>query len=105
MDLLQKFENLPGLQLDLTDKYVKALNAFAKEIELVGGVYEKDKMNPEIPRNMSPIAGRISWIRQLFARVELPMRAFSKKPSILKVRFLKACFVHRYVCLKAQSTD
>jgi len=80
-----KFENFAGLDLDLTDKYRLALNAFLKDVDHVGAIYERDKHGPELQRNMSPIAGRIAWVRQLYARIESPMNAFRKKPEILKV--------------------
>lgn len=80
-----KLENVPGLDLDLTDKYHRALNAFLKDVNHVGAVYERDKHGPELQRNASPIAGRITWVRQLYARIESPMNAFRTKPEILKV--------------------
>jgi len=50
----------------------------------VAAIYEKNKHDPEILRNISPVAGRIGWVRQLYRRIETPMMVFSKMSNILK---------------------
>lgn len=34
-------------------------------------------------RNLPPIAARISWSRQLYRKIEMPMKHFKRKPEIL----------------------
>ena len=79
---------MPGLNIDLSVKYKQILKAFQTEIQTVAAIYEKNKHDPEILRNISPVAGRIGWVRQLYRRIETPMMAFSKMSDILKVSSL-----------------
>jgi dynein heavy chain len=37
-------------------------------------MYEKDKHDPPIPRNLPPVAGNITWSRHLLKRIEEPMK-------------------------------
>jgi len=76
---------MPGLNIDLSVKYKQILKAFQTEIQTVAAIYEKNKHDPEILRNISPVAGRIGWVRQLYRRIEAPMMVFSKMSNILKV--------------------
>jgi len=78
---------MPGLNIDLSVKYKQILKAFQTEIQTVAAIYEKNKQDPEILRNISPVAGRIGWVRQLYRRIETPMMVFSKMSNILKVSF------------------
>uniref|UniRef100_A0A8C8LR66 Dynein heavy chain 5, axonemal-like n=1 Tax=Oncorhynchus tshawytscha TaxID=74940 RepID=A0A8C8LR66_ONCTS len=84
LDLLSKFENGVGKQLDLTDKYMAVLQHYSRDLELVRKLYQKQKDNPPIPRNMPPVAGKIMWSRQLFRKIELPMSILKNKMVILK---------------------
>jgi len=83
--MLQKFEAMPGLKIDLNIKYQQILKSFVGELQETAEVYEANKANPEVLRNMSPTAGRIAWARQLYDRIEKPMGMFSKQPHLLKV--------------------
>lgn len=47
-------------------------------------MYEKNKTDPILPRNLPPISGRIAWSRQLFKRITNPIQQFYKKADILK---------------------
>jgi dynein heavy chain len=85
MEMLGKFESMPGLRIDLSNKYMQVLKTFAAELQSIAAIYEANKTNPDILRNMSPTAGRIAWSRQLYERIELPMSAFQKHPHLLKV--------------------
>jgi len=55
---LEKFEQIKGIELDLWDKYMKALLQFGKEVEIAKKLYEKHKEDPPIPRNMPPVYSR-----------------------------------------------
>ena len=83
---------MPGLNVDLSVKYKQILKAFQTEIQTVAAIYEKNKHEPEILRNISPVAGRIAWVRQLYRRIETPMMVFSKM-NILKVSYLSSATV------------
>ena len=87
IELLIKFESITGPALDLRDKYVSVLHHYGRDLEAVRKLYQKQKNEPIIPRNLPPISGRISWARQLFRKIETPMKVFKKKPDILKVQW------------------
>ena len=38
--------------------------------------YQRHKDDPPIPWDMPPVAGKISWARQLFRRIQEPMDVF-----------------------------
>ena len=88
LELLGKFEKIKGAQLNLNDKYMRVLANYGRDLETVRKFYQKGKEDPPILRNVPPIAGKIVWARQLYRRIEQPMRAFKAKPEILKVRFI-----------------
>jgi dynein heavy chain len=46
---------------------------FAKDVEMVQGIYERGKRRPMLPRGAPPVAGHILWARQLLRRIEPPM--------------------------------
>lgn len=47
-------------------------------------LYEKNKVEPTLSRNLPPISGRIAWSRQLYRRITNPIKQFSRRPDILK---------------------
>jgi len=64
---------------------MKVLTSYGQDLEQVRTVYQTERASPNTPRNLPPIAGRIAWARQLFRRIEAPMKVFKKNPDILKV--------------------
>ena len=85
LELLIKFESISGPALDLKEKYMRVLNMYARDLESVRKQYQKHKSEPLIARNLPPISGKIAWARQLYRKIEAPMKIFKKKPDILKV--------------------
>ncbi len=81
-----KFENISGPALDLKEKYMKVLSGYGRDLESVRKQYQKNKTEPMVARNLPPIAGKIAWARQLYRKIEGPMKVFKKKPDILKVK-------------------
>ncbi len=47
-------------------------------------MYEKNKAEPSLSRNLPPISGRISWARQLYRRITTPIKQFAKQPDVIK---------------------
>ena len=47
-------------------------------------MYEKNKTEPILSRNLPPISGRIAWSRQLYRRITTPIKQLSKRPEIMK---------------------
>jgi len=84
--LLEKFAKIGACQLDVTAKYMNVLSSYGQDLEQVRVTYESEKTSPAAPRNLPPVTGRIAWARQLFRRIDDPMKTFKKNPDILKVR-------------------
>ncbi|XP_052229952.1 dynein axonemal heavy chain 5-like isoform X5 [Dreissena polymorpha] len=84
ISLLMKFEklNLPGLPI--TEKYARILAHYGRDIEMVSKIYQKNKNEPPVARDLPPIAGKISWSRQLFRRIQEPMEIFQQQPKLLE---------------------
>lgn len=85
LEVLEKFETISKVQLDLTDRYLQVLAIYGRDLESIRKIYQKHKTDPQIPRNLPPIAGKIAWARQLYRKIENPMKVFKNKPEILKV--------------------
>ncbi|KAI5624125.1 dynein heavy chain 5, axonemal, partial [Silurus asotus] len=81
--LLLKFEDTVGQQVDLRQKYGVVLQHFANDLEQVRKVYKNHKDNPPLVRNMPPVAGKITWSRHLYRKLESPMEMLKKKMEIL----------------------
>uniref|UniRef100_A0AAV2L334 AAA+ ATPase domain-containing protein n=1 Tax=Knipowitschia caucasica TaxID=637954 RepID=A0AAV2L334_KNICA len=78
LPLLSQFQTLPGLELKPFN--LQLLQMFHRELEQIRKVYEREKEEPRLGRNMPPVAGRILWSRQLFSKMEVPMMLL--KPSL-----------------------
>lgn len=85
MNLLGKFEHISAPQFNINAKYLRILCSYGRDLETVRKIYQNEKSEPVVSRNLPPIAGRISWARQLYRRIETPMKIFRQKPEILKV--------------------
>jgi dynein heavy chain len=84
IDLLHNFQLIEFIGIDLTKHHQMAISMFAKEVEEVKRFYTADRADPPIPWAMPPLAGRITWARHLFSRIEKPMKALqSLKPELL----------------------
>jgi len=81
-----KFEKIDACQLDVAAKYTKVLLLYGQDLEQVRVLYQIEKSNPSTSRNLPPVSSRIAWARQLFRRIEAPMKLFMMHPDILKVR-------------------
>ena len=87
VELLGKFEAITGSNLDMNEKYMKVLMNYSRDLESIRKLYQKFKQDPMIPRNLPPVAGKIAWARQLYRKIEGPMKVFKTKPEILKVSY------------------
>ncbi|XP_053402509.1 dynein axonemal heavy chain 5-like isoform X4 [Mercenaria mercenaria] len=84
INLLIKFEKLNLPNLPIQEKYQRILSQYGKDIEMVSKIYQKNKNEPPVARDLPPIAGKISWSRQLFRRIQEPMEIFQQQPSLLE---------------------
>lgn len=59
---------------------------YEDDVERIGEIYEAEKSKPPIVRNVPPIAGAVSWVRQLLNRIEQPMNILSSKSTVNQLR-------------------
>nr|Q39575.1 RecName: Full=Dynein gamma chain, flagellar outer arm [Chlamydomonas reinhardtii]7KZM_C Chain C, Dynein gamma chain, flagellar outer arm [Chlamydomonas reinhardtii]7KZN_C Chain C, Dynein gamma chain, flagellar outer arm [Chlamydomonas reinhardtii]7KZO_C Chain C, Dynein gamma chain, flagellar outer arm [Chlamydomonas reinhardtii]8GLV_AD Chain AD, Dynein gamma chain, flagellar outer arm [Chlamydomonas reinhardtii]8GLV_AX Chain AX, Dynein gamma chain, flagellar outer arm [Chlamydomonas reinhar len=82
LSLLAQFQAImqrETLQQDLENKYMVIFQNYAKDLDAVQKLYEKNKYEPPVPRNAPPVAGNIMWARQLLRRIEAPMQLAQNK--------------------------
>ncbi|XP_069476735.1 dynein axonemal heavy chain 5-like [Ambystoma mexicanum] len=84
LGLLMKFERIGKDHLDFTEKHMLVLQRYSRDLEMVRKLYQKQKDNPPTPRNVPPVTGKIMWARQLFRKVDVPMKFLKIKPDVLK---------------------
>ncbi|XP_052062310.1 dynein axonemal heavy chain 5-like isoform X2 [Mytilus californianus] len=82
--LLRKFEKLDLPNLGINEKFHRILSHYGRDIEMVSKIYQKNKNDPPVARDLPPIAGKISWARQLFRRIQEPMEIFQQQPRLLE---------------------
>ena len=58
---------------------MQVLHNYGRDLETVRKLYQKQKNEPIIPRNLPPISGKISWARQLYRKIEKPMKEFKRR--------------------------
>ncbi|NXR45576.1 DYH8 protein, partial [Hippolais icterina] len=85
LQLLQRFQNLnmPCLQEETARTIGCILQHYTAELEATKKIYQSQKDDPPLARNMPPIAGKILWVRQLFRRINGPISYFHKHSDIL----------------------
>ena len=70
--------------LDIADRYRHIIIMYVKDLEFIQRVYNKNKENPPIPRDLPPIAGKIAWIRQLYRHISGPIQVFEQFSDLMK---------------------
>uniref|UniRef100_A0A671YVZ2 Dynein axonemal heavy chain 8 n=1 Tax=Sparus aurata TaxID=8175 RepID=A0A671YVZ2_SPAAU len=65
--------NFPWLKKETSNVLGLILQHYASELEFVKKLYEKQREDPPLARNMPPVAGRISWVRHLYKKIEEPI--------------------------------
>ena len=86
LNLLHKFQSIlqrESLKSDLDSKLNIIFQNYGIELEQVQQLYEKQKHDPPIPRNLPPVAGNITWSRHLLKRIEEPMKQFESNQNVL----------------------
>jgi hypothetical protein len=86
LNLLRKFQSIlarENLKSDLDSKLNIIFGNYGMELDSVQQLYEKQKHDPPIPRNLPPVAGNITWSRHLLKRIEEPMKQFERNQLVL----------------------
>ncbi|KAA0162679.1 hypothetical protein FNF28_04622 [Cafeteria roenbergensis] len=87
LSLLRRFRQLlrrDHLLRDLDEKQVLVFHQFGLQILQAQRIYEEDKDDPPLPRDLPPVAGHIAWARHLLRRVQEPMELFRQQaPDVL----------------------
>jgi dynein heavy chain len=86
LNLLQKFQSVlqrESLKSDLDSKLNLIFQKYGLELENVQQLYEKQKRDPPIARNLPPVAGNIMWSRHLLNRIEVPMKRFESNQNVI----------------------
>jgi len=92
LQLLRKFQSIlqrESLKSDLDSKLNIIFQNYGNELEAVQRLYETEKLDPPISRNLPPVAGNITWCRHLLKRVEEPMKQFELNQNVLSSKDAK----------------
>ncbi|KER25690.1 hypothetical protein T265_06922 [Opisthorchis viverrini] len=79
--MLAKFHKLDFCHLGLPEKYMLVLDNYMAELNAIRHLYEQQKVDPPIARNMTPIAGKIYWARHLYTQIDVPMQQLKEHSS------------------------
>lgn len=86
LKFLAYFERLKDCGIDFETKYHLVVLAYGRELEMVRSLYERDKEDPPIERNITPVVGKIRWSRHLLKRIQEPIEELEARyPQTLKV--------------------
>ncbi|KAM8728478.1 dynein axonemal heavy chain 8-like [Acanthopagrus schlegelii] len=75
--------NFPWLKKEISNVLGLILQHYASELEFVKKLYERQREDPPLARNMPPVAGRISWVRHLYKKIEEPISYIKDNSDIL----------------------
>jgi len=84
--LLNKFKNKntrPRIVEQLKNKYEDVLQRYHYEVTEMQQLYEQNKKNPPISKNMPPKAGAIAWARSIMGRIKSPIYKFKTMEKLL----------------------
>nr|XP_014354015.1 PREDICTED: dynein heavy chain 8, axonemal-like [Latimeria chalumnae] len=85
LQLLKRFQrlNMSCLQSEIATIVGRILQHYVAELEATKKLYQANKEDPPLARNMPPVAGKIVWARQLFQKIHEPIDYFHKNSDIL----------------------
>lgn len=85
-DLLANFQNVKTrekIKDMLVLKYEDVLKKYQLELDEMRELFEKNRDNPPISKNMPLQAGKIAWARSIMGRIKAPIEKFKTKASKL----------------------
>lgn len=93
-ELFENFEEVVRksvMRSDVHNIYNNLFHRLHSELKDVQDLYERQKKNPPVVRNVPPVASNIAWARTLMRRIEIPMR---------KCKSLKSAFAESKVFVR-----
>lgn len=96
LKLLRKFQKIlhrDNIRNRLTNKYETILQNYGQEIDMIQKIFDEQKTNPPILRNMPSDAGKIIWVRYLFAKLYSPIEEFP--PNLIQQKEMKK-YIDKY---------
>lgn len=84
--LLKKYQKILQTETfaaDLESKYLVIFHSYGLELEKDQKTYERYKEDPPMARNMTPVAGAVSWSRQLLRHIKEPIDKFKSNRTIM----------------------
>jgi dynein heavy chain len=86
LNLLKKFQTIlqtDTFKSDLDSKYMVIFHNYGLELENDQKLYERHKTEPPMVRNITPVAGAITWARQLLRHIKGPMDKFAVNDTVM----------------------
>lgn len=72
--------------------YQQLLQNYAQDMEMVSRIYNEQRQDPPIGRNLPPVGGRMLWAKQLYSKIHGPMALFQQVCEFLEIPFNLLCF-------------
>ncbi|CAL8073408.1 unnamed protein product [Calicophoron daubneyi] len=89
LNAVQRFEKLSIPDLGVDEAYSRILVRYGRELDRVAREYEKHKSDPPVLWDMPPVAGKISWARQLYCHIEGPMFILKDRRELMRTKEAK----------------
>uniref|UniRef100_A0A3Q3F240 Dynein, axonemal, heavy chain 5 like n=1 Tax=Kryptolebias marmoratus TaxID=37003 RepID=A0A3Q3F240_KRYMA len=85
LSLIQRFQklNIPCLDAQISTVLGLILQRYASEVEFVKRLFDKEKEDPPLSRDMPPVAGRIAWVRHLYRKIDQPICYIKTNSDVL----------------------
>lgn len=99
-ELIQSFHNIDtgggggqvsseqnSLKRLISDRYKDILEQYVRELDTVMTIFSANRERPPIYKNFPPLAGAVSWARDLYHRAKRPILRFKKHGGLLDDAF------------------
>ncbi|XP_067125373.1 dynein axonemal heavy chain 8-like isoform X2 [Centruroides vittatus] len=83
LKILKRFEDLKIPDLNFTKSYINILKHFEDELDMYSMYYRTFSQSPVLPRDMPSFSGKITWARDLFKKIEIPMQLLKEHLNML----------------------
>lgn len=88
--ILRRFERLNLPNLGIPEKYQKILSHYGRDIEMVSKLYQKNKSDPPVARDLPPIAGKIVFFKLNYLKRDAGFRFIASLDK--SIRNYSCCF-------------